>query len=166
MEPMLAKGSPLRADSKGKSAGMFLACLILWSCASDPVGGPAVPSPPNHVLSKDSFVMVMAEIQLVEASLQLRIHRNDNERMRMAEAYNDVWHRTGVSASQFETSHAWWWSHPSAMKDVLRDAVDLLKTMEARLNHADTASTNADSKFRAPQSGDRVPSLPAERPSK
>lgn len=110
--------------------------------------------------------MVMAEIQLVEASLQLRIHRNDNERMRMAEAYNDVWQRTGVSASQFETSHAWWWSHPSAMKDVLRDAVDLLKTMEARLNHADTASTNADTKFRAPQSGDRVPSLPSERPSK
>lgn len=103
--------------------------------------------------------MVMAEIQLVEASLQLRIHRNDNERMRMAEAYNDVWHRTGVSASQFETSHAWWWSHPSAMKDVLRDAVDLLKTMEASLNHADT-------KFRAPQSGDRVPSLPSERPRK
>ena len=103
---MLANDSPLRADSIGKSAGMFLACLILWGCASDPVGGPAVPSPPSHVLSKDSFVMVMAEIQLVEASLQLRIHRNDNERMRMAEAYNDVWHRTGVSASQFESSHA------------------------------------------------------------
>ena len=77
-------------------------------------------------------------MQVVEAASSQRYFRNDNERQKLAEAYNDVWHRTGVSAETFEASHAWWWAHPEAMKGVLRDVVDALKDMEVASNRADS----------------------------
>ena len=58
----------------------------------------------------------MTEVQLIEAVADKRIYRNDNERQRLAEAYNDVWARTGVSAATFDSSYTWWWGHPEAMK--------------------------------------------------
>lgn len=95
---------------------------------------PSQVHPPSGILPRDSFVHVLAEIQVVEAAATQRTYRTDNESTRLAEAYNDVWHRTGVSAARFEQSHAWWWSHPEAMKEVLRDVVDVLRDMEVTSN--------------------------------
>ena len=101
------------------------------------------PEPPESILSRAEFVTVMAEIQVLEAASSQRYFRNDNERLKLAEAYNDVWHRTGVSAETFEASHAWWWAHPEAMKGVLRDVVDVLKDMEVASNRADSQTPDA-----------------------
>lgn len=126
-------------------------------CTPPPVDGHVDPTPPRGVLPKDSFVMVLAEVQLVEGVAQLRTYRNDNERQRLAEAYNDVWARTGVSAARFERSHQWWWGQPAAMKSVLRNAVDRLKDMEAELNHNDTTVSGQSAKFRPPSPGSAIP---------
>ena len=56
------------------------------------------------MLGKEEFVRVMTEVQLIEAVADKRIYRNDNERQRLAEAYNDVWARTGVSAATFDSA--------------------------------------------------------------
>ena len=126
-------------------------------CTTPPVDGHVDPTPPRGVLPKDSFVMVLAEVQLVEGVAQLRTYRNDNERQRLAEAYNDVWARTGVSAARFERSHQWWWGQPAAMKSVLRNVVDRLKDMEAELNHNDTTVSGQSAKFRPPSPGSAIP---------
>ena len=83
-------------------AALLGAMALGPGCTIPPVDGPADPTPPPVVLPKDSFVMVLAEVQLVEGVAQLRTYRNDNERQRLAEAYSDVWARTGVSAARFE----------------------------------------------------------------
>jgi hypothetical protein len=101
--------------------------------------------------------MVLAEVQLVEGVAQLRTYRNDNERQRLAEAYNDVWARTGISAARFERSHQWWWGQPAAMKSVLRNVVDRLKDMEAELNHNDITVSGQSAKFRPPAPGHARP---------
>ena len=130
---------------------------LCQGCATTPVDGPVDPVTPQGILPKDSFVMVLAEVQLVEGVAQLRTYRNDNERQRLAEAYNDVWARTGVSAARFEGSHAWWWGQPAAMKSVLRNVVDHLKDMEAELNHNDTTVSGQSAKFRPPTPGNATP---------
>jgi hypothetical protein len=95
--------------------------------------------PPSGVLPRDSFVLVLAEIHVVETAAKQRTYRTDNESMRLAEAYNDVWFRTGVTAERFEASHAWWWHHPEAMKGVLNDVIDRLRDMEVASNRRDAA---------------------------
>ena len=110
----------LRRATRGR-VGAVLLLVGLAGCSPAPVGGEAAPLPPQGVLGREEFVRVMTEVQLIEAVADKRIYRNDNERQRLAEAYNDVWARTGVSAATFDSSYTWWWGHPEAMKGVLRD---------------------------------------------
>ena len=72
--------------------GRVSAALLLVGmagCSPAPVGGEAAPLPPQGVLEREEFVRVMTEVQLIEAVADKRIYRNDNERQRLAEAYND-----------------------------------------------------------------------------
>lgn len=130
------------------AALMLLGLLGLPGCSPEPVGGDATPLPPQGVLGKEEFVRVMTEVQLIEAVADKRIYRNDNERQRLAEAYNDVWARTGVSAATFDSSYTWWWGHPEAMKGVLRDVVDALKDMEVESNRGDATGAEGNLKNR------------------
>jgi len=141
METMLANvcRSAAKRARWGLGPTVLLLALFLGAgCAPEPVGLDARVTPPEGILSRAEFVAVLAEVQVVEAASSQRYFRNDNERVKLAEAYNDVWHRTGVSADVFEASHAWWWGHPEAMKGVLRDVVDVLKDMEVASNRADS----------------------------
>lgn len=137
----------LRRAIRGR-AGAVLLLMGLAGCSPVPVGGEAAPLPPQGVLGKEEFVRVMTEVQLIEAVADKRIYRNDNERQRLAEAYNDVWARTGVSAATFDSSYTWWWGQPEAMKGVLRDVVDALKDMEVESNRGDAAGAEGNLKNR------------------
>lgn len=110
--------------------------VVFMGCAPDAVDRDPQVQPPEGVLDRAEFVRVLTEIQMVEAVSNLRTYRNDNEKQRLAEAYNDVWLRTGVSAETFETSYEWWWAQPAAMKAMLRDVVDALKEMESDAKRA------------------------------
>ena len=114
---------------------------LFLGCAPDAVDCDPQVQPPEGVLDRTEFTRVLTEIQLVEAVSDLRSYRNDNEKQRLAEAYNDVWQRTGVSAETFEASYAWWWAQPAAMKAMLRDVVDALKEMESNAKRAAEADT-------------------------
>ena len=137
-----------RLRAIGGRMGAVLLLVGLAGCSPEPVGGEAAPLPPQGVLGKDDFVRVMTEVQLIEAVADKRIYRNDNERQRLAEAYNDVWARTGVSAATFDSSYTWWWGHPEAMKGVLRDVVDALKDMEVESNRGDATGAEGNLKNR------------------
>lgn len=109
---------------------------IFIGCAPEAVDRDPQVQPPEGVMDRAEFVRVLTEIQMVEAVSDLRTFRNDNEKQRLAEAYNDVWQRTGVSAETFEASYEWWWAQPAAMKAMLRDVVDALKEMESDAKRA------------------------------
>jgi len=131
--------------------GMASVALFAWiGCSPDPVGGDPDPVPPKGVLSREEFVTVLAEVQLVEGAAKLRTYRTDNEQQKLAEAYNDVWHRTGVDPSVFEKSYDWWWRHPEAMKGVWRDMLQLFKSMEVESNRADNKNNPGNLKNRTP----------------
>ena len=110
--------------------------VVFIGCAPEAVDRDPQVQPPEGVMDRVEFVRVLTEIQMVEAVSDLRTFRNDNEKQRLAEAYNDVWQRTGVSAETFEASYEWWWAQPAAMKAMLRDVVDALKEMESDAKRA------------------------------
>ena len=129
--------SPSTADFMKPLRILIVVTLALFmGCAPEPVDRDPQKLPPEGVLDRAEFVRVLTEIQLVEAVSDLRSYRNDNEKQRLAEAYNDVWQRTGVSAETFEASYKWWWAQPAAMKAMLRDVVDALKEMESDAKRA------------------------------
>ena len=134
--------SPSTAD-RMRPLHIFIAVTlgIFMGCAPEAVDRDPQVLPPEGVLDRAEFVRVLTEIQMVEAISDLRSYRNDNEKQRLAEAYNDVWKRTGVSAETFETSYKWWWAQPAAMKAMLRDVVDALKEMESDAKRAAEADT-------------------------
>jgi len=132
----------------GHVIGGSLLLLVMGSCRPEPVGGSPHPTPPQGVLARDEFVDVLTEVQLIEAVADKRVYRNDNELQRIAEAYNDVWARTGVSAATFDSSYTWWWGHPDAMKAVLRDVVDALKALEVESNRGDLSGAEGNLKNR------------------
>ena len=109
---------------------------VFIGCAPEAVDRDPQVQPPEGVMDRAEFVRVLTEIQMVEAVSDLRTFRNDNEKQRLAEAYNDVWQRTGVSADTFEASYEWWWAQPAAMKAMLRDVVEALKEMESDAKRA------------------------------
>ena len=128
---------PLTADLVRPLRILIVGALaVFMGCAPEPVDRDPQMLPPEGVLDRAEFVRVLTEIQLVEAVSDLRSYRNDNEKQRLAEAYNDVWHRTGVSGETFEASYEWWWAQPAAMKAMLRDVVDALKEMESDAKRA------------------------------
>ena len=110
--------------------------VVFIGCAPEAVDRNPQVQPPEGVMDRAEFVRVLTEVQMVEAVSDLRTFRNDNEKQRLAEAYNDVWLRTGVSAETFEASYEWWWAQPAAMKAMLRDVVDALKKMESDAKRA------------------------------
>ena len=129
--------SPSTADRMRPLRILVAVTLVVFiGCAPEAVDRDPQVQPPEGVLDRAEFVRVLTEIQMVEAVSDLRTFRNDNEKQRLAEAYNDVWQRTGVSAETFEASYEWWWAQPAAMKAMLRDVVDALKEMESDAKRA------------------------------
>ena len=129
--------SPSTADRMRPLRILVAVTLVVFiGCAPEAVDRDPQVQPPEGVLDRAEFVRVLTEIQMVEAVSDLRTFRNDNEKQRLAEAYNDVWQRTGVSAETFEASYEWWWAQPAAMKAMLRDVVDALKKMESDAKRA------------------------------
>ena len=129
--------SPSTADRMRPLRILVAVTLVVFiGCAPEAVDRDPQVQPPEGVMDRAEFVRVLTEIQMVEAVSDLRTFRNDNEKQRLAEAYNDVWLRTGVSAETFEASYEWWWAQPAAMKAMLRDVVDALKEMESDAKRA------------------------------
>ena len=150
--------SPSTADLVKRSGILIAVTLgVLMGCAPEAVDRDPQMQPPEGVLDRDEFVQVLTEIQLVEAVSDLRSYRNDNEKQRLAEAYNDVWQRTGVSAETFEASYQWWWAQPAAMKAMLRDVVDALKEMESDAKRAEADTLKPSSLKNRVPGGTPVP---------
>jgi hypothetical protein len=92
--------------------------------------GSSAPEPPEGILSKDSFALLYAESQRIEAAGKLGMYRADDPAVRISAAYADLFARTGVSEERYRESFTWWFNHPDALPDVLARATDVLNDLE------------------------------------
>lgn len=89
-----------------------------------------MPTPPEDVLSRERFVAVFAETQLVEAAYKLHYFGNDDPQRWVKGAYADVFARYGVDEALFWRSHAWWFAQPAAMVGIYEEATEILNQLE------------------------------------
>ena len=111
----------------GRSWAVWMSACMLVGCGP---ATPELPEPPEGILALDSFAQVYAEAQLIEAAGKHGMFREDDEHVRLAAAYADLFRRTGVSEARYRESFTWWFSHPEAMPEVLFRATDRLNDLE------------------------------------
>ena len=110
--------------------GILLVATLI-GCSSDPRDNVnATPSESSDVLQREKFIEVMCDIQLIEAASKNKVFRNDDEALKLGAAYKETFEKHGVTQTEFEESHKWWWSHPQAMKSVLLEVTERLTQKE------------------------------------
>jgi len=83
------------------------------------------------------MVMIMSDIQIAEAALQVRdLGRNDTTRREAYGRYRYVLEKYGVSREGFESSFSWYSSKPHLFHGMYEEVIDRLNVMQAagRLN--------------------------------
>ena len=121
---MLAKGLSLTAK-------ILLAGILIVGCSSDDRDDPgATPPEDSGIMGKKKFVEVLADVYLVEAAYKTHAFKNDDEKAILLKNYSDVFSSHGITSEEFEKSHAWWWKHPAAMKDLVIEVTERLNTIE------------------------------------
>ena len=87
-------------------------------------------TPPSHILSRDSFLLMLTEVQLIEGVSKQRLLRNDDEEALLTGHYAELFQRFDISESTFLESYRWWYTQPAAMDALLQEAAEALTAME------------------------------------
>ena len=88
------------------------------------------PTSPSHILSRDSFLLMLTEVQLIEGVSKQRLLRNDDEEALLTGHYAELFQRFDISESTFLESYRWWYTQPAAMDALLQEAAEALTAME------------------------------------
>jgi hypothetical protein len=126
METMLEKGYNLTV--KAVIAWMFLGLLLLGCNTSLEVE--------EGIMSREAFLEVMVDVQLLESAFKNKVFRNDNEDEVLERAYVAIFEKHEVTAEEFNLSHTWWWSHPEEVKAILIQVTERLNEIETQANEA------------------------------
>lgn len=111
---------------KGLSTWVLALCLtIVAACVPQ-----KREAPPPDVLDEDQFARIMVDVQLIEA---MRVHKLGPRRetsIDMAELYDEIFRKHGVTRSTFEKTFGYYTEHPDLMKDIYEQVIDSLVTLE------------------------------------
>ena len=88
------------------------------------------PTPPSHILSRDNFLLMLTEVQLIEGVSKQRLLRNDDEESLLTGHYAELFQRFDISETTFLESYRWWYTQPAAMDALLQEAAEALTAME------------------------------------
>jgi hypothetical protein len=87
-------------------------------------------TPPSHILARDSFLLMLTEVQLIEGVSKQRLLRNDDEETLLKSHYAELFQRFDITESTFLESYQWWYTQPAAMDALLQEAAEALTAME------------------------------------
>ncbi|HIN41722.1 MAG TPA: DUF4296 domain-containing protein [Flavobacteriales bacterium] len=127
---MLEKGSRLIARFFLYAA--FIASASMNTGCVEDHRDAAIVVAPEGIVERDAFILLLADIQLIEAASKNRVWRNDDVEKKLVEAYLEVFNRHSVSKEDFEKSHTWWWNHPVAMKSLLLEVTERISQIESQ----------------------------------
>src|SRR5262245_14759061 len=94
-----------------------LALLLLAAC-SDPA-----PVPPPDLIPRDRFVLVMADVQVIEARINHEMtvdQRTDSPAQRY---YDDLYADHKISKEQYAHTYRWYTEHPAQMKSLYEEVL-------------------------------------------
>ena len=119
---------------------MLLMLLVAMSaCSSSRQSG--VESP-DEIVSRDTFLLMLTEVQLIEGVFKQRLLRNDDEDMLLKSHYAELFQRFEITEERFLQSYRWWYEHPSEMDNLLQEAAEGLTAMERISIQSESDSTS------------------------
>jgi len=96
--------------------------LFLLGCGKD------VPDPPKNLIPRETFVELLAEVQLIEAVLNQNMIRNDEPRARIARYYKTTFERFNVTPQQFQDTYTWYYSQPELLLEMYDEVITVIST--------------------------------------
>ena len=104
--------------------GLFLAS------GCEPRSARDVPTPPQDMVDRSTFIELHADLQLLEAAYRQRmLPGGDRDAVRAAQRAL-ILKNAGVSDSAFTATYKWWYSQPEALPTVLQEVQVKLDSLE------------------------------------
>jgi len=109
--------------------GLLGACLLVAS-GCDPRHKQDVPTPPQNMVDRTTFIHLHADLQLLEAAYRQRmLPGGDRDAVRAAQRAL-LLNNAGVSDSAFTATYKWWYSQPEALPAILQEVQVTLDSLE------------------------------------
>ena len=89
-----------------------------------------VPTPPQDMVDRSTFIELHADLQLLEAAYRQRmLPGGDRDAVRAAQRAL-ILNNAGVSDSAFTATYKWWYSQPEALPTILQEVQVKLDSLE------------------------------------
>jgi len=90
--------------------------------------------PPKSLIGRDSMILILKDIQLVEARYQRRIlARGERLRDQTMQNYAALFEAHGISESRFRSSYVYYQREPEELEVMFDEVIELLTTEQAAI---------------------------------
>lgn len=104
--------------------------LILFSCREKA----AEDLPPSNLIPLEEFSLVMTDVQLMEATFNQKMFREDDPRVLMARFYEQIFEKHGINRAAFDSSYNYYADRPKDMMRVYELVINELSKQEEGVN--------------------------------
>lgn len=108
--------------------GVWLTLSLLAMAGCDPRAKEDVPPKPDLFVERADFIVLHAQLQLLEAAHRQHMLKGDRDRTRALHRAQ-ILDAAGVSDSAFTATYEWWYSQPEALPALLKDVQAHLDSM-------------------------------------
>lgn len=91
---------------------LVLGLLIMQSC------GEEIKEIPVYVLSKDKMAKVLAEKHIIDASINLQLHKRPLTKEEIDDLYKSAYKQSGIRETQFDSSFSYYKDNPEELNEV------------------------------------------------
>jgi hypothetical protein len=116
-----------------KKINVFVICLssvlLIGSCKQNPKTH--VVAKPLHLLSQDQMVKLIADMQLLEATVNLKNAQRQSLQKKDTLAYGDIFKKYNSSYREFQENFAFYSSKPEVLSKIYDEVIIELTRMQA-----------------------------------
>lgn len=106
--------------------GLIFFLLLVASCSRPPSPSDV----PENLIQRDTFLLVLSEVHLIEGVMKQNILRNDDPALLIEEHYNELFDRYHINQERFTETYRWWYEHPEELDGLLEEVVENLSELE------------------------------------
>lgn len=118
-----------------------LCLLFIGAALGCQSGAKPVPVIPEGMLPRDTFVMMLTDVHIIEGVVKQGLLRNDDAEALMKGYYAELFARFDVSEARFIASYTWWYQQPEALDALLQEVTEMLTVTERKWVEEETAAT-------------------------
>jgi hypothetical protein len=103
---------------------LILIPFLFFACSSES-------EPPENLISQDKMVDVLVDLQLLEATYNIKLVLLDNRSERMNRYTLEVFNHHQITQAMFDSSYAYYEKDPEALINIYEHVFEKLEALEA-----------------------------------